>query len=184
MAIEIQSSVLDSIRNAYTKTHPTTQPSVASTSSSTPTADVHISPEAKAISDRRGQNSQWMLDKVDNDPKFAEQAAKSYSSYPDLQLVSLVHGEKVGSNRYKMTDAQNEYFQSGQHKADRDYFNSIASEALEQRRSIYSSMKSKGASGKDIFYAIMQYNETLPEKYKEMSGLEQISSATAMRTNR
>lgn len=82
-----------------------------------------------------------------------------------------------------MTAAQQDYYKSGRQEADQQYFNSHANMASQQRQDIYSDMKAKGASGKEIFYAIMDYNNSLPEKYKEMAGLTQISAAAVASRN-
>ncbi|MDH3326442.1 MAG: hypothetical protein OEM38_06985 [Gammaproteobacteria bacterium] len=139
--------------------------------------NVHLSENALAMSNRLKQNSVSILDRVNNDPVYAEKAAKNFSSSSDLQLSPFNLYDTLGSPGNKMTAAQQDYFSSGKHEEDQQYFSSQASIASQQRHAIYSDMKATGASGKEIFYAIMDYNNSLPDKYKEMAGLTQLSAA-------
>ena len=92
-----------------------------------------------------------------------------YSHSPDFEIVDLnkdvppPDGTSTNSSPYKNID---DYLR---HVSD---FEKQANEIRDQRTAIYDDMKSKGASGKDIFNKIIDFNKKLPSEYLRTTGLD------------
>ena len=58
-----------------------------------------------------------------------------------------------------------------QHKLDYEQLTQQAFQVREQRISIYEKMKNSGENDMDIYFAIKEFNQTLPQSYLDKTGL-------------
>lgn len=102
-----------------------------------------------------------LIDHVNNDPKFADQMAQTYTYSIDLRPIPMVNGH------LPTADDTNAWEKMTQGQAE---FEAQASSIRDQRIQIHSDMKANGASGAEIFKRIMEFNKTLSESYLQSSG--------------
>lgn len=128
---------------------------------------VQISDKAyQALNDSMDTSSSGLkalYDRINNDPKFANEMAKAYADSIDLKKIPLVNGHLPlptdGEAWTKLTRGQQE-------------FELQADTVREQRIQIYNNMKASGASGAEIYKKLMAFNKTLPEDYLSNSGTD------------
>jgi len=107
-----------------------------------------------------------ITDKIKTDPAFADDMAYQYSHVRDFEGISLEDlpplDGSYGTGKFKTMD------QYLQHVSE---FERTASDIMLQRQKIYDDMKSKGASGSEIFTKLMEFNSSLPKDYLESTRL-------------
>ena len=151
--------------------------SSSTTVSISPNAYVALKNNAMKVSHESGQgpipDMSSIVDRIKDDPSFADEMAYIYSFSPDGELIDLekdlppLDGSK-GTGTYKTID---EYFK---HSTE---FDVAAQEVMRQRQQIYMSMKAQGASGLDIFSSLMEFNKTLPTDYQQTTGLDKLAAS-------
>ena len=141
--------------------------SVNSTESSGVAQSAYDASKVKSNDEEVSSDMKALLAKIDADPVYAERCAKNQTMWPDVQWTTMDELMSLGPTESVFSQEEN------------NIYSQTVDRALAQRRSIYNEMKSQGASGKDIYYAIMEYNNTLPESYKKQVGLTDICRAVS-----
>lgn len=107
------------------------------------------------------QNISLIYKSVDNDPKFADQMAYTYSHSPDFEIVDL---KDVPISR-TLNDME-------AYLKHENNFEIQSKNTMNNRIAIYNQMKADGASGAKIFKKIMEFNKTLPIEYQKATGID------------
>lgn len=129
---------------------------------------VHISDEAYVALSNTTEHSfdgqKMIYDRINSDPKFADEMAKTYAYSIDLK------GVKVDDIRHMPSPEE-----LGWSESDRQSFDRQAATVREQRIQIYEKMKANGFDGVDIYKALMDFDKTLPNDYQKTTRIDQLT---------
>lgn len=104
-----------------------------------------------------------ILEKVENDKRFAKEMVEFYRSTPDRPMFNL---EAALDSPDGLSQIQEKSAQ----------FNEEAQKVSAQREELYSSMRAQKYDDASIFKALMEFNDSLPSDYKQTAGIVKVDT--------
>ena len=113
--------------------------------------------------DEKRDGMERILEMVEEDKDFAQKMVEFYRSTPDRPMFNL---EAAMSSPQGLSQLQERTNQ----------FNEEANKVSAQREDIYSMMRAKNYDDVSIFKALMEFNNSLPNEYKQYAGIVRIDT--------
>lgn len=139
-------------------THPARSPSPVGAKESNGASFVN----SDRLTDQKKAGMERILEKVEEDKRFAKEMVEFYKSTPDRPIFNL---EEALSSPGGLAHIQDKISQ----------FNAEANKVSDQREEIYRSMRANNYDDAEIFKALMVFNNSLPDDYKQAAGIVSVN---------